>query len=118
MWKERDWKGLNSTSRSIERALRLLNKWNLTLSQFIDEKLHLQTAKSLSFLNDTRKLKNISTAQANKKNPLAKTIVKRVHLTSGALHRKKDGETWQFTSGAKKSRLSTYNSICHLPGSK
>jgi hypothetical protein len=71
----------------------LLNKWNLTLSHFIDEKLHLQTAKSLSFLNDTRKLKNISTAQANKKNPLAKTIVKRVHLTSGALHRKKDGET-------------------------
>jgi hypothetical protein len=36
---------------------------------------------------------NLSTAQANKKNPLAKTIVKRVHLTTGALHRKKDGET-------------------------
>jgi hypothetical protein len=41
----------------------------------------------------TQENSNLSTAQANKKNPLAKTIVKRVHLTSGALHRKKDGET-------------------------
>jgi hypothetical protein len=71
----------------------LLNKWNLTLSHFINEKFHLQTTKSLSFLNDTRKLKNLSTAQENQKNPLAKTIVKRVHLTTGAQHRKKDGET-------------------------
>jgi hypothetical protein len=46
-----------------------------------------------AFTMTQKKLQNLSTAQANKKNPLAKTIVKRVHLTTGALHRKKDGET-------------------------